>query len=265
MRKLNIVHVMLLLGLALTMACSGDDGVAGTQGPAGGDGTPQPIKVLIAGVESAAQLQQRAALLSAGLPVGTTLNFVSLQDSLPSVAHLNQYDAVLCYSQFPWDDVPGGNGAVDMGDNLADYVDAGGGVVLAQGCFLAGTFELMGRIITDAGYSPFTAAAANGETGDRTLELASLDFPLHSIFTGVDLDNLFYEGGTFLNNPPLSADGTLLVSNVNGHNAVAINPAGNIIGTNIWISGTFGDPTEVLARKLLANMLLFVGGGIPGS
>jgi hypothetical protein len=114
-----------------------------------------------------------------------------------------------------------------------------------------------------AGYSPFaTASTATGQAGDRIIDINSLTFPLHPVFNGTDVSNLFYEGGGFLSNPVLNTGATLLATNDNGHNALAISANGRIIGSNIWVLGTFSDPTQTDARKLLANALLFVGGGV---
>ncbi len=66
----------------------------------------------------------------------------------PTLAELNNYDVVLAYSNAtPFDPVA-------LGDVLADYVDAGGGLVLANFTWTQG-FGIEGRIVT-TGYSPFT-------------------------------------------------------------------------------------------------------------
>jgi hypothetical protein len=258
-RHVSFVFVLLLCGFGLTIGCSGDDGAQGLQGPTGNPGNPQPIDVLIAGAESPATLQQRMILLVSEdlFPIGTKINFVDVTTVAPTLATLSAYDAVLVYSQQTWSE------PAALGDVLADYVDAGGGVVLAQGCFVEGpSFQLTGRIMT-AGYSPFGAApTSTGEAGDRTIDVASVAVPFHPVFNGTDVSNLVYAGGAFLSNPVLNTGATLLAANDNGHNALAISANGRLIGSNIWVLGTFSDPAQADARKLLANSLLFVGGGV---
>jgi MYXO-CTERM domain-containing protein len=86
--------------------------------------------------------------------IGTTarLNTVTSIDvagSTPTLAQLAAYQAVLVFS----DTVPFRD-ADALGDVLADYVDAGGGVVIAGRSFIPG-FAIGGRFVTD-GYSPLT-------------------------------------------------------------------------------------------------------------
>ena len=68
----------------------------------------------------------------------------------PSLVDLQRYDSVMVWSNNAFDD------PVAMGDVLADYVDAGGGVVLSF-LWTAG-FDVAGRIVSD-GYAPLTTGA----------------------------------------------------------------------------------------------------------
>ena len=106
--------------------------------------------------------QVAAVLVSPGHPV-------------PTLAQLQQYDAVLVYS-----DTSFTNG-VALGDVLADYMDGGGGVVLSTFAYW-NTFGLsiQGRIKT-AGYLPFTTGSQNSP---GNLTLVPID-PTHPILSGV--------------------------------------------------------------------------------
>lgn len=80
--------------------------------------------------------------------------FIEDQSSsfVPTLAQLQQYDSVLVWSNY--------GPAPGLGDTLADYVDGGGGVVLAtfDGYFADGVFS--GRILSH-GYNPFTGPTSD--------------------------------------------------------------------------------------------------------
>ena len=67
----------------------------------------------------------------------------------PTLAQLEQYSAVLVYSDASFND------PVGMGNVLADYLDAGGGVVVATFGFNSDGNGLLGRIVT-GGYLPLS-------------------------------------------------------------------------------------------------------------
>ncbi len=69
----------------------------------------------------------------------------------PSLADLQRYDSVMAWSNYAFGD------PVAMGDVLADYVDAGGGVVLNS--VWTSRFDMAGRIVSD-GYAPLTTSAS---------------------------------------------------------------------------------------------------------
>ncbi len=67
----------------------------------------------------------------------------------PTLAYLQEYDVVVSFSNYSWYD------RVAMGDLLADFVDAGGKLILAVFNWADDNgWALSGRIIT-GGYSPF--------------------------------------------------------------------------------------------------------------
>lgn len=80
------------------------------------------------------------------------VDIVDVLYSTPSLSTLLNYDAVLVYSSWEFFD------SVALGNVLADYVDLGGGVVLAAGVWFGPTYNLEGRIMVD--YSPFEQAGA---------------------------------------------------------------------------------------------------------
>ena len=68
----------------------------------------------------------------------------------PTLAELQAYDAVMVFSDSSFTD------PTTLGDNLADYMDSGGGVVFATfGFYPSPGLGYSGRAVTD-GYLPFT-------------------------------------------------------------------------------------------------------------
>jgi hypothetical protein len=89
--------------------------------------------------------------LSAALG-GMTVDYYDSRAGTPTLAELAPYMAVFTWVNYPYSDT------VAMGDVLADYVDAGGIVILGQWCVDTGQLnDLEGRIMTDPGYLPITA------------------------------------------------------------------------------------------------------------
>jgi subtilisin family serine protease len=91
----------------------------------------------------------------------TQVDVLSLSSGSPSLAFLLQYDsAVLMISSSSYDPYA-------LGDVLADYVDAGGGVVMTVASFVS-NWAVRGRFLAE-GYSPFavgTGPVGSGELGN---------------------------------------------------------------------------------------------------
>ncbi|MFN7973831.1 MAG: Ig domain-containing protein [Acidobacteriota bacterium] len=172
----------------------------------------------------------------------------------PTLAQLQAYDAVFVYSDTFFDDTNA------MGDVLADYMDAGGGVVVATFAFWdpnQAQLGLGGRYST-GGYSPFTQAQQASPGG---LTLVPL-FPGHPILQGVTSFN----GGTssYHNSPIAFSAGVNQVANwSNGQPLIAeFTPtSGPSVGLNFYppstdSRGDFWDATTDGAL-LMANALTF--------
>jgi len=85
---------------------------------------------------------------------GATVDYYDARVGTPTVATLSNYDCV-----FTWVDAAYAD-KVAFGDNLADYVDAGGKVILGQWCYPSDQlFSLGGRIMT-AAYCPVTTSTS---------------------------------------------------------------------------------------------------------
>ena len=161
----------------------------------------------------------------------STVERLNINGILPTWDAISSYDSLLVYSQ----SVPAD--PVALGNLLADYVDAGGHLVLAASDFTTG-WQLQGRIMT-AGYSPLTAGAGIALAGPLTAVV-----PTDPIFDGIGIAAVMpsspLNGGT----AGLDATATLLATDANSVNIVARNSAGNVIGVNIYpgLAVYHGDP-----------------------
>ncbi len=156
----------------------------------------------------------------AGDPFYDTVDLEDWRDQTPTVGHLLQYDCVLTWSYNPYQD------RTTLGDNLADYVDDGGAVVILYDCWDT-SIGLSGRIMTDNDYCPmclvWRGGGANGEgLGDYDEDHPIMD-GVESI-TGIE----FWE---YLGVYPAA---TWLASLTNGKDLAGINTAENVVGLNLY-------------------------------
>ena len=188
------------------------------------------------------------------------LDWVYIEDSAqatPSLAQLQAHDVVFVYAGEEFHD------SAAMGDVLADFVDAGGALVVAAGVFdPAGIGGLTGRIVDD-GYLPFDPAPA---LYGMQLTLVE-DVPDHAILQRVAS---FDGGGASIHHAPTTtrAGATQVAHWSNGEPLVAFwaPSAGMVVGLNmappsedtfpgmgLWDPSTDGD-------WLMADALRFAAG-----
>ena len=178
-------------------------------------------------------------------------------NSTPSVATLNGYDSVIVFSDGGFQD------PVQLGNNLASYVNGGGGVVAATFAFnvspLSGTWA-------SGGYSPLTLGSQSQGT---PLTLGSVAQPGHPIMAGV---SAFHGGSSsYHNQSTVTAGSSLIASWSNGRPLVAERGgfSGKIVGLNFfppssnirsdfWVASTDGG-------ELLANSLLYAAKESPNT
>lgn len=170
--------------------------------------------------------------------------------SLPTLNDLLSFKAVLVFT-----DNGGFASASAVGNLLADYVDAGGGVVDAV--FSHGTVAVGGRWQSD-GYS---ALVGTSQTSGSALTLGTIAVPDSPILAGV---NSFSGGASFRTIATVRDGATLIASWSNGDPLVAVagGRTGHVVSLNffppssdarsdLWTASTDG-------AKLLANSLNFV-------
>ena len=229
-------------------------GITTGNGAAGGTLTGSyPPKVATAGAISSTDLQTKLTATGAFSSVG----FINANTGTPTLAQLKAYDAVAVYTYL--------SVTVGFGDNLADYLEAGGGVVLfdyeAQE---TGSFALKGRYQTQ--YTLSTPVASSSFLG-TVVTLGTLLEPASPLLTGVVT---FGYKGTFPYHLPTSAfnknspivvaqysDGTPAVIRgvVNGgRNLVEING----FGLSATGNSSYGWDIASDGAKLIRNALLYV-------
>ncbi|PZR94929.1 MAG: hypothetical protein DLM69_12040, partial [Candidatus Chloroheliales bacterium] len=181
-----------------------------TATPSGATATPTQCagggyKILIAYSDNAAPPNTlRTALLAQ--PGVTTVGLFDAFAGTPTVAQMQQYDEVVTFSNNAYAD------ANAMGNNLADYQDSGGVVVVSFGALYNDSgFGLTGRWLS-GGYSPTTPSTTVVGTA-TTLGVYSATHPL---MQGVTTLNSAIRIGS-----PLAAGATQVATYTDGTLAVA--------------------------------------------
>jgi hypothetical protein len=178
---------------------------------------------------------------------------INIQFTTPTLAQLKQYASVLVFTDRAAAD------RVTLGNNLADYVDAGGGVVMATFAFNTLNDNIAGRFNTDDYWALEPALQTSGAATLGTVHEAN-----SPIMAGVSS----FDGGTgsFRHPGAVNAyavrvadwsDGLPLVvrRTINGTKRVDLNfypPSSDNGRSQFWDSSTDG-------AKLMANSLLFAG------
>ena len=243
------LHLSGILFLALALAIA-------SFGPAAGASLPT-VAVYSVDVSLAHTLDVIAKLNGTGMfsqvdnlsPLGCDLfpPYHGL-DPTPTLATLQQYSAVLVYSNCAF------NNSAALGDVLADYVDGGGHVVVATFSFWQewGEIGLYGRL-QSGGYLPFTLGTQK-EWGNPSLVADLPDDPLLEGVTTFNGGEIAYRNAGI----SLTPGSTLVAHWSDGLPLVAYK--GNVVALNFFPPSADAwplqwDPTTDGAR-LMANALL---------
>jgi hypothetical protein len=188
----------------------------------------------------------RTALLAdpLGRFVAADLTDFNICGAPPTLATLSEYGAALVWTN----SAPSQPDAV--GNLLADFVDQGGGVVLAT-YSLSEPWRVSGRIMTD-GYSPFLVSNARFTTSGR-IDFANSN-TAHPILTGVTTQSGNYFTNSNFTNPPLTAGASLIAVDTAGNRVIAVNPSSRVVGMAIFPGFTL--PAEI--QRVFANAVDFV-------
>jgi len=216
----------------------------------------QAVDVAICGAAYAGYQEDVEAKLNATGLLGT-VDVLFVDSMTPTSAEMLAYDAVLVYSQHAFADPTG------LGDELADYLDVGGGVVLATAAYDPNNgWGIRGRIVDD-GYLPLTQAGGLAQLPDVEMVAA---YAGHPILDGV----LAVDNGTYsIHHIDIEAvTGAAVVANWTDDYPfiVTYQPTdGVIVGLNfyppssdaqhqLWDASTDGD-------LVMANALLYAAAG----
>lgn len=201
----------------------------------------------------------QAKLIGTGL--FTSVDIIHAGAVTPTLAELQNYDAVIVWSNTNF------LNAAALGDVLADYVDAGGGVVVTvfANSTLTNNRFLTGRWQAQAD-SYEVIPAVLGTTSGSLATLGNILVPGHPIMQGVNT----FSGGTSSFRPTtltLRPGATKVAEWSDGRTLVAVgaNPRRVDLGMyppSSGFSATFWDQTTDGAR-LMANALLFVATSTP--
>jgi hypothetical protein len=174
---------------------------------------------------------------------------------VPPLSELRRYESALVYSD------GGFNNNTNLGNNLADYEDLGGGVVVNTFAFWSsGALSMQGRLVT-GNYLPFTTGSQTTSADSQLVK----DQPTHPIFSGVST----FDGGSssYHNSPISSAGGVAALGHwsLDGQPLVGVkdNGPGRTAGLNFYppsgdANSGFWLPTTGGGR-LMANALLYAG------
>jgi hypothetical protein len=171
----------------------------------------------------------------------SSVDIYNAQAGTPTLGELSAYQAVLVWSNYTFAD------NVGLGNVLADYADAGGGVVLATFCYYDATgWNLSGRIMDD-GYSPLNPVNSSFAWAD----LGTYD-PNHPIMQGVSAIS-----GYFRDITTVDSGATLVASWADGNPFVAVNTLGggnSVVGIALFpddqITGPTGDYPVLFGNAL---------------
>ncbi|MBU6402664.1 MAG: hypothetical protein KGS61_20275, partial [Verrucomicrobia bacterium] len=218
--------------------------------------SPAAPRVAILGAATPAengdlQYKLRTTLLLRGVDVIP----VTTNDPVPTLAQLLPYDAVLVYDSQPFDSPAG------LGDLLADYENAGRGVVVALYAEDASKSPLGGRLLADD-YVPWAKSIDNfGHSLTLVTTLTG-----HPILAGIGS----FTGGqyTYYQQNVSLAPGTVPVAKwSNGQMLVAVRQVGNsrLVGLNLFpvssdAQGGQGWQATTDGARLIANALAWAAG-----
>ncbi|MFO7676284.1 MAG: S8 family serine peptidase, partial [bacterium] len=178
--------------------------------------------------------------------LGDSVAYLDVQSTTPSLAQLQPYDAVGAHSNYTFADPNA------LGNVLADYVDAGGGVVIGNFGFTSG-WAMAGRVMT--------GAYATVNPGENTHQGTTLGWHNagHPIMAGVGAVGEYYAAsGTFVASAESVARWT------DGRPYVAVSSNQKVAGVNSY-PGIHAVPERTGDWALVFhNALLFVAGSMTG-
>jgi hypothetical protein len=188
----------------------------------------------------------RADVVAAG---AGSCDYYDARAGIPTLGELLAYDVVYTWANYSYAD------DISLGDVLADYVDAGGVVILGTWAY-PGPWNALGGRVTTSGYSPVSYTAVTSTNPSYNGDGASC------IFSGISSYSIDYHAtdATALGAGVL--DGTL----TGGYVAAAYRPDFKVMyvaGTTIAYTGEFPELIATAASCGVAGGQQVGGAGIP--
>ena len=182
----------------------------------------------------------------------STVDIYNVATTTPSLSTLEQYSAVLVYSDASFFD------PTTLGNELAQYSEAGGGVVEAV---FANAGDQLGGAWATGG---FEGISGSGHGAYTELTIGDIFDAASPLLNGVTSFNggtsSFYSTGSVINGGVVVADWSngaplIVTTAVDGHQTVDLNfyPVSSNARSDFWVSGTDGG-------IIMANALLYSGG-----
>jgi hypothetical protein len=158
-------------------------------------------------------------LTGTGMFASSDLTYVDAKDSTPTLAELSSFDSVLVWNNDYY------KNPTELGNVLADYVDAGGGVVLATFSFYpVWVFPIAGRLMTDTTYSPYSVSSSDWSTASLGTYNSS-----HPLMSGISSITGYSRDVVDVN------PGAEVVARwTDGTPFVATNHGGKVVGITVW-------------------------------
>jgi len=198
----------------------------------------------------------KEALIETGMFNRSEIDTSLCRHADPSLNFLKQYSVVLVWSNYRF------YNPENVGNILKQYVDSGGKLVMAVGCYSHRNdkyWQIEGAIL-NAGYSPFLSNTIQSVSG--SLYLNSITQKDHPIFSQVTQTPTYWSNHNF-SNPPLNNGGNLLATDTDGNNLIAQNSEGTIIAMNIYPGYLMKSEYNSETKRLFANAILSVSSDTP--
>lgn len=179
------------------------------------------------------------------------IDIMDLPSTPPSLATLQNYGCIIVWTNF----AP--PSPVANGDRLREYVDAGGGVVLAVYGYSSPNdpWEIQGGI-TNPGYSPFDLTTTRQFAFPRSLNFGTA-LTSHPILSGVA--DFTYGGNSNYVNLALDPGATLVASDNFGLPLIAVSASEKVAGINVYPGSYFSKSAGVF--RAFANACISTGDG----
>jgi hypothetical protein len=203
----------------------------------GGGGGPYDVLILLSDYGTFEASVAQDAVLNDPEGRFISCDAMEVNYTTPTIDQLLPYDVVMAWSNYQFAD------ANALGNVLADYVDAGGAVLLSEFSFFS-SWAMSGRLMSD--YSPLGV----GNTAYSPVSLGTYD-PGHPIMAGVST----LSDGAYATNPPTQNGAVVVAEWSNGTPCVAVSGVTpQVVALNMYWGTSYnqlgGDYAMVLPNAL---------------